>query len=186
MQLGFVSAILPELTLHEVVDTASDLGYDCVELMCWPRGRAERRYAGVTHVDVEALDVDGAARIKEKLLEAGVSASGLGYYPNPLTPDPNEASQCIEHLKAVIRGASLLGVGTVNTFIGRDPARSVDDNWSRFLDVWRPLVALAEKHNVRIGIENCPMLFTREEWPGGKKPGCKPGDLEADVRGHPQ
>jgi sugar phosphate isomerase/epimerase len=34
--------------------------------------------------------------------------------------------------------------------------------------VWKPLVQFAEDHGRRIGIENCPMLFTKDEWPGGK------------------
>ena len=57
MQLGFVSAILPELTLDEVCAVAASEGYDCVEVMCWPVGKAERRYAGVTHIDVSNVGV---------------------------------------------------------------------------------------------------------------------------------
>ncbi len=168
MQLGFVSAILPDLSLDEVLQFAAETGYDCVELMCWPPGRAERRYAGVTHLDVTELDDEHAAKINEKTTTAGVAISGLGYYPNPLTPDHDEAAVYIEHLRKVIAAASLLGVSVVNTFIGRDWTKSVDDNWTRFEDVWGPLIETAEQHNVRIAIENCPMLFTSDEWPGGK------------------
>lgn len=168
MQLGFVSAILPDLSLEEVVEFAAAEGFECVELMCWPRGKAERRYAGVTHVDV--MDFDGAAakRVGELMRSAGVSISGLGYYPNPLVADRAEAAVYSEHIKRVIAAAELLGVGVVNTFVGRDPRRSVAENWPRFLEVWRPLVHYAEEHGVRVAIENCPMLFTADEWPGGK------------------
>jgi sugar phosphate isomerase/epimerase len=168
MKLGFVSAILPDLSLEEVVGFASAEGFSCVELMCWPRGKAERRYAGVTHVDVNGLDRGGAARIRELMAGAGVAISGLGYYPNPLAPDPVEARRYVEHIKKVIRAAELLRVGVVNTFVGRDWTRSVDENWPRFKKVWKPLVRFAEDHGVRVGIENCPMLFSRDEWPGGK------------------
>jgi len=168
IKLGFVSAILPELQLEEVLAFASAEGFECVELMCWPPGKAERRYAGVTHVDVTALDDRAAARVRTLLEEHEVSISGLGYYPNPLAPDPAEARVCVEHIKAVVRAANLLGVPTVNTFVGRDGTRTVDAQWPRFLETWRPLVAYAEQHAVRIGIENCPMLFTADEWPGGK------------------
>jgi sugar phosphate isomerase/epimerase len=68
----------------------------------------------------------------------------------------------------VIEAAALLGVPVVNTFIGRDPKKSVDDNWPRFREVWPPLIRFAEDHGIKIGIENCPMLFTNDEWPGGK------------------
>ena len=168
MQLGFVSAILPDLTLEEVVAVAAEEGYDCVELMCWPPGKAERRYAGVTHVDVVDFTEDDAVRINAVVQNAGVEISALGYYPNPLSADAEEAEVASAHIRRVIRAAALLGVGRMNTFIGRDPHRSVEENWPRFLEVWKPLVAYAEEQNVQIGIENCPMLFTADEWPGGK------------------
>jgi sugar phosphate isomerase/epimerase len=168
MKLGFVSAILPDLSLKEVVTFASDSGFDCVELMCWPKGKAERRYAGVTHIDVADFDAADATKVKALMAEAGVEISGLGYYPNPLTPDKEEAAVYIDHIKRVIKAAAHLDVGVVNTFIGRDWTKSIDDNWPRFKEVWPPLVAFAEEHNVRIGIENCPMYFTSDEWPSGK------------------
>lgn len=174
MQLGFVSAILPDLSLEDVLDFAAAEGFRCVELMCWPKGKAERRYAGVTHVDVTVLDASGAQRIRERCQAVGVTISGLGYYPNPLAPDPGEAAVYVEHIRKVIQAAKLLGVPVVNTFIGRDWTRSVDDNWPRFLETWKPLIAFAEDHGVKIGIENCPMLFTRDEWPGGKNLAATP------------
>jgi sugar phosphate isomerase/epimerase len=174
MKLGFVSAILPDLELEEVLAFANAEGFACVELMCWPKGRAERRYAGVTHIDVATLDERGADRVRRLLDEHGVEISGLGYYPNPLAPDAAEAQVYVDHLKAVVRAAQLLGVGQVNTFVGRDWTKTVDAQWPRFLETWRPLVAYAELHEVRIGIENCPMLFTGDEWPGGKNLATSP------------
>ena len=167
MQLGFVSAILPELSLQEVARAAAETGYDCVELMCWPATKAERRYAGVTHVDVTDFDADLAAQVRETLAETKIAISGLGYYPNPLSAIGDESQRAVEHLQKLIRAAPLIGITQVNTFIGRDWKLSVDDNWPRFLEVWKPLIKLAEDSGVRIGIENCPMLFSRDEWPGG-------------------
>lgn len=168
MKLGFVSAILPDLSLEQVLQFASVEGFSCVELMCWPVGKAERRYAGVTHVDVVGFTRADADRVNALAADAGVSISGLGYYPNPLAPDPDEAAVYIEHIQRAIEASALLGVNLVNTFIGRDWRRSVDDNWPRFLEVWPPLVRFAEDQGVRIAIENCPMAFTADEWPGGK------------------
>jgi len=168
MKLGFVSAILPDLSLEEVLRFAAETGYDCVELMCWPKGKAERRYAGVTHVDVDGFDEAAAARVRELLASTGVGISGLGYYPNPLAPDRAEGDTYGGHIRKVILAAELLRVPVVNTFIGRDWTRSVDDNWPRFREVWPPLIAFAEEHGVNVAIENCPMLFTGDEWPGGK------------------
>jgi sugar phosphate isomerase/epimerase len=168
MKLGFVSAILPDLSLTEVLEFAAAEGFACVELMCWPVGKAERRYAGVTHVDVTDLDEARARQINDVVASTGVEISGLGYYPNALCPDADEARVYIDHIKKVIEAAALLGVNQMNTFIGRDWTRSVDDNWARFREVWPPIVAFAAERGVRIGIENCPMLFTADEWPGGK------------------
>lgn len=168
MKLGFVSAILPDLSLAEVLRFAAAEDMQCVEVMCWPVGKAERRYAGVTHIDVAGLSGAEVDEIKALVAETGVAISGLGYYPNPLAPDADEAAVYVEHIKKVIQAAERLGIGVVNTFVGRDWTRSVEDNWCRFLKTWRPLIAFAEEHGVRIGIENCPMLFTADEWPGGK------------------
>ncbi len=162
MKLGFVSAILPELSLREVIEFAAATGYECVEVMCWPPGKSDRRYAGVTHIDASALDDRQAADVRALCADTGVSISGLGYYPNVLSPDPDEAQRTRQHLESVIRAAAKLDLRRVNTFVGRDWTRSVDDNWPRFLEVWRPLVQLAESCQVTIGIENCPMLFSRD------------------------
>ena len=168
MELGFVSAILPEHSFTEVVRFAADTGYDCVEVMCWPKGEADRRYAGVTHIDVTDLSDAEADRIGHTLSDTGITISGLGYYPNPLTINVAEARVYIEHLKEVIVAAERLSVGIVNTFIGRNQTLSIDDNWYRFKQVWPPLVQFADDHGVRIGIENCPMFFTDDEWPAGQ------------------
>jgi sugar phosphate isomerase/epimerase len=174
MKLGFVSAILPDLSLREVVQFAAEAGFTCVELMCWPVSKAERRYAGVTHIDVTDFTQGQADEIRATLDDAGIELSGLGYYPNPLTPDRDESQRCIRHLQKVIKAAPLLGCERVNTFIGRDWTKSVDDNWPQFRKVWKPLIAVAEEQEVKIGIENCPMSFTRDEWPGGKNLATSP------------
>ncbi len=174
MKLGFVSAILPDLTLQQVADFASKNGYDCVEVMCWPKGKAERRYAGVTHIDVVGFTKDHADDVRAQMAKSGVAISGLGYYPNPLAPDRAEAAVYVEHIRHVIQAAKLLGVGVVNSFVGRDWTKSVDDNWPRFLETWRPLIKFAEDHGIKIGIENCPMAFTKDEWPGGKNLATSP------------
>lgn len=171
LQLGFVTAILPDLNFEEVVTFAGREKFACIEVMCWPIGKAERRYAGVTHIDVTAFD---QALIADTLAKNGVAISGLGYYPNPLAPDAAEAAIYVEHLKAVIKAAESMGVAVVNTFIGRDWTTSIDANWPRFLATWRPLITFAEDHGVKIGIENCPMSFSKDEWPGGKNLAISP------------
>ena len=174
MQIGFVTAILPELSLEEILSFAANEGFRCVEVMCWPKGEAERRYAGVTHLDVTSFGQSEVAHTHELIEKYGVRISSLGYYPNPLCADPVDRAAYAEHLKLVIKASAQLGIGVVTTFIGRDHRKSLEENWSLFETVWKPLISFAEDHAVKIGIENCPMLFSNDEWPGGKNLASSP------------
>ena len=173
-KLGFVSAILADLNFEEVVDFASVNGYACVEMLCWPKGKAERRYAGVTHIDVNELDEQKIKSIKKYTGEKNVEISALGYYPNPLDPDTEKRKYYIEHIKKVITAAAKLGLKNVNTFIGKDKNKSIEENFKIFKKVWPAIIKHAEQSNIMIGIENCPMLFTNDEWPGGNNLAATP------------
>jgi sugar phosphate isomerase/epimerase len=168
MQLGFVTAILPDQSLEEVLRFAAAERYDCVEVMCWPPGKATRRYAGVTHIDVTDLSQAQADDIRALSEKHRVGVSALGYYPNLLSGDAEEAAVALKHLKRVIAAAPLLGLKNVNTFIGADHRLPLEQNFARFKQVWPDLVRYAEDYGVYVGIENCPMLFTLDEWPSGK------------------
>ncbi|MCA8989954.1 MAG: sugar phosphate isomerase/epimerase, partial [Planctomycetaceae bacterium] len=188
--LGFVTAILGDQSFDYVLQTAQKLGYSCIEVMCWPIGKADRRYAGVTHIDVNQLSPADRKTLLAKLDDSGVSISGMGYYPNALSPDEDEAKAGISHLRKVIEAAAQLNVNLVTSFIGRDWTRSVDDNWPRLLETWGPILEFSESHGVRIAIENCPMFFTSDEWPGGKNIAISPSiwrrlfkDLSSDALG---
>jgi len=168
MKFGFVTAILPELSFDNVLNFARHEGFSTVEVMCWPVGKAERKYAGVTHIDVTALAKSQAQEILGHCQDQGVSISALGYYPNMLDPDAAVSRAAVSHFKKVIAAAPKLGVSLVTGFVGRDWTKTVDENWPRFLKTWQPIIKYAEDHGVKIGIENCPMSFTRDEWPAGK------------------
>jgi len=168
MKLGFASAILPDLSFEQVLKFASEEKFSCVEIMCWPAGKAERKYAGVTHIDCANFKKSDVPRIHDLVAEHGVEISALGYYPNALDPDRTTSAKAVAHIKKVIRVSAALGINRMNTFIGRDWKKSVDENWPRFLKTWNPIIQLADDLGVRIGIENCAMFFTQDEWPGGK------------------
>ncbi|MFZ2278251.1 MAG: sugar phosphate isomerase/epimerase family protein [Prosthecobacter sp.] len=168
MKFGFVTAILPELSFDNVLNFARHEGFSTVEVMCWPVGKAERKYAGVTHIDVTAMSKSQAQEILGHCQDQGVSISALGYYPNMLDPDAAVSRAAVSHFKKVIAAAPKLGVNLVTGFVGRDWTKTVDENWPRFLKTWQPIIQYAEDHGVKIGIENCPMSFTRDEWPAGK------------------
>ena len=123
LDLGFVSAILAEKSFEDVIDFAAENKFKCVEIMCWPKGKAERRYAGVTHIDVDELNDAKVAHIRKYLTSKNVYISGLGYYPNPLDPDENQSKFYLDHIKKVIDAAAKLSIPVVNTFIGRNPSK---------------------------------------------------------------
>lgn len=169
MHLGLFTAAFPDATLEEVADFASANGFQALELAAWPAGDGvERRYAGVSHVPVETLDAAGARAIRDLLDARGLSISSLGFYPNVFDPDPATAEAARAHLVAVFRAAALLEVDVVGTFVGRNPAASVPAALEDVAAVWPGLIAEARAHGVKVAFENCPMIFSQDEWPGGK------------------
>jgi len=168
MKLGFVSAILDGWSFEEMVDVAADMGFECIEVACWPNQKAERRYAGVSHIDVNNLTDEKAVNILDYCKERRIEISALAFYPNMLDADKNKRNANIEHLKKVIDASVKLGVNMVTSFIGRDQSKTVEDNLTLVQEVWPAIIAHAESKEVRIAIENCPMLFGKDQWPGGQ------------------
>ncbi|MEA4853958.1 MAG: sugar phosphate isomerase/epimerase [Christensenella sp.] len=168
MKLGFVSAILPDYSFEQLIDYASSIKMDCVEVCAWPVGKAERRYAGVTHIDVANLDEAKAGQINDYLAKKNVEISAIGYYPNPLDPDPAVREVAAEHIKKCIKGAQTLGIHNMNTFIGKNPSLPIAENMKAFAEIWPDLIKYAEDCDVKVGIENCAMFYSMDEWPGGK------------------
>ena len=166
MKLGLLTAAFPESDLSGVALWAAENGYQTLEIACWPGGGPERRYAGVSHIDVANLDRKGATNVRSLLNAAGLGISALAYYPNILDPDPDVNEPAIGHLKKVIDAAVLLEVPIVGTFIGADQSKGIDANLETFASVWPPLIAYAAERDVKIAIENCPMLW-KQTWPGG-------------------
>lgn len=168
MKLGILTAPFADTQLSAVAAWASSVGFTALEVACWPRTSGPtRRYAGTSHIDVASLAKSEAADVVSGLATQGISISALGYYPNPLHPDPAHRAAVLDHLKAVITAASRMGVGLVNTFCGGDASRKLDDNWAEALKVWPSIIAHARDSGVKLAFENCPMIFSYDEWPGG-------------------
>lgn len=168
MKFGLNSAILEHMSFEEMLAFASSIGYESVEVACWPQGKAERRYAGVSHIDVEHLDEDKIIKIVGLCNKYNMEISALAYYPNPLDEDLVERQRSIDHLLHVIDAANKLEVNLVTTFIGRMQSKNTEENLKEFAKVWPAIIQYAERQDVKIAIENCPMLFTNDEWPSGK------------------
>jgi sugar phosphate isomerase/epimerase len=168
MKLGFLTAPFPDTPLHDVADWAAAAGFDSLEIACWPPAAGStRRYAGTSHIDVTDLSDARASEIRGEIEAKGLTISGLGFYPNPLHPDPEARRAAIDHLKLVIAAAGRMGVPFANTFMGGDQSKSQDQNWEEALRVWPEIVSHAQEHGVKITIENCPMIFSANEWPAG-------------------
>ena len=168
MRLGFLTAPFPDTPLMEVADWAAATGFEVLEIACWPKATGPtRRYAGTSHIDVANLSAGQARDIRSEIEAKGLSISGLGFYPNPLHPDAAHRDQVIGHLRKVIEAAEKMDLPLVNTFMGGDGAKHLDDNWQEALRVWPDIVRFANDHGRKITLENCPMLFSHDEWPGG-------------------
>ena len=167
MKLGFFTAALPGNTLEQAAKWGAESGFQAIEIACWPLEKATRRYAGVTHIDVTRLDKTGANEIRKMLNGYGLPISALGYYPNPLHPEAEHRETVIAHLKKVIEAAALLEVPVVGTFVGKDKNKTVPQNLEDYAKIWPPIVKFARERGVKIAIENCPMIFSYDEWPGG-------------------
>lgn len=168
MKLGFLTAILDQFSFEQVVATASDIGYECLEVACWPRGKSVRRYAGVTHLDIDTLTGQETSSVQTLLEKNGISVSALAYYPNTITENLEQRAFHVSHIHKLIDAAKKLGVGTVTTFIGRVQEKTVEENLEIFEEVWTTIIAYAEQRGINIAIENCPMLFGPDQWPGGQ------------------
>ena len=168
MKLGFLTAPFPDVPLMDLADWSASVGFETLEIACWPKSKGPtRRYAGTTHIDVADLSPTQGAEIVGAMADKGLSISGLGYYPNPLHPDLTHRETVIDHLKKVIVAAGQMGVPVVNTFCGGDASKHVDANWEVALDVWPDIVRHARDNGVKITFENCPMIFSYDEWPAG-------------------
>ena len=168
MKLGILTAPFPGSELHDVVDWTVSAGFEVVEIACWPAGGGEaRRYAGTSHIDVDGLGKSQAGEIASAIRNKGVAISALGYYPNPLHSEAAHRERVIGHLKKVISAAGMMGVPVVNTFVGGDRTVSVDQNWERAVKIFPDIIAHARNAGVKLAFENCPMIFSKDEWPGG-------------------
>jgi len=167
MKLGLLTAAFPGKSLEEVASWSHANGFEMLEIACWPMGRASRRYAGVTTIDVDELTPASARDILSMLDGFNLPISSLAYYPNPLHPDAEHRTMVIGHLKKVILGAEMLKVPVIGTFIGKDKNKTIDANLDDYAKIWPEIVHFAADHGVKIAIENCPMIFSNDEWPGG-------------------
>lgn len=168
MKLGLLTAPFPDTDLMEVADWTASNGMEMLEIACWPAASGDaRRYAGTSHIDVAGLEAAEGKKIVAALAEKKVGISALGYYPNPLHPDAAMSEAAVAHLKNVVAAAAVMGVGVVNTFVGGDRTKTVEDNWNRAREVFGPIVRQAASAGVTLAFENCPMIFSYDEWPGG-------------------
>lgn len=166
MKLGFLTVAIGQLPWDEILDWASEVGFEALELAAWPRV-SDRDFASST-IDAN-ISPEEAQKIKASFEQKGVAISSLAFYDNMLAADEGVRAANHEHLKKVIDTAANMDVELVGTFVGRDITKSVDENLEEFAKVFPALISYAESKNVKLMIENCPMV-------GWQKPGV-PGNL---------
>ena len=72
----------------------------------------------------------------------------------------SHATEIVDEIAA--KGLSISGLGFYP-----NGSKSQDENWEVALQVWPDIVKFAQDHGRKITIENCPMIFSRDEWPAG-------------------
>jgi sugar phosphate isomerase/epimerase len=174
MKLGIFTAAFPGKPLEEVAAWSAESGFETLEIACWPLEKAARRYAGITTIDVHDFNPAQAKEVHAVLKDYGLSISSLGYYPNPMHPESAHRDVVIGHLRKVILAAELLEVPIVGTFVGKDKDKTLPENMEAFAEIWPPIVKFGAEHQVNIAIENCPMIFSYDEWPGGNNLASSP------------
>lgn len=143
------------MPLREKLEYASKSGFDTVEISCWPKEN-ERDYSA-SDIDVKNFSETDAKDLNSLLKKCNLEISSLAYYDNMLHPDLEKREVFHSHLKNVIRAAEKLNVELVGTFVGKDPNLSIEENFDLYEKIFSELVLFAERHNVKLMIENCPM-----------------------------
>lgn len=142
MRLGFYTNYS-----EEVARFAQDVGFTSLELSAWPSSTLNADTVENARVDEIRRDLDSR----------GIEISALGYYPNYLDPDPDEAAQARRYFLKLLDLAVKMNVPVVSTFAGRIPDRPVADSIEPFRELFARFVDEAERRGLRIAIENCPM-----------------------------
>jgi len=155
MQLGFLTACLPQMALEDLVKWASQNGFQTLELAAWPI-ESDRDYQA-RQIDVLSLNKDEAQKVQDLFKQYDLSISAMAYYDNNLHPDLNRRNFFLNHLKKVIDAAALLDVQLVGTFVGGRPDKSPKENIKEIREVFKGIIDYAEDKGIKIMIENCPM-----------------------------
>jgi sugar phosphate isomerase/epimerase len=143
MKLGFYTNYQ-----KDTVAFAHKVGFRSMELSAWPE----------SYLNADKVTERRIAEVKKDLEDHNIKLSALGYYPNYLDPDKAKAEEACRYFYKVLELANRMEVGVVCTFAGRSPEKSVKENIPLFKEVFSRFCDEAEKRNLRIAIENCPML----------------------------
>lgn len=155
MYLGLLTVCLGNKSLVEKAQWASENGFKALEVACWPKAN-DRDYSS-SDIDVDSITQKQADVINLYMKKLGLTISSLAYYDNNLDRDLSKRAFVNGHLKKCIDAAVMLGVPMVGTFVGRNIDKSIQDNFDEFEKVFGEIVGYAEKRNIKIVIENCPM-----------------------------
>ena len=168
MKLGVFTVLFSQKTFESMLDYVAASGLKTVEI-------GTGGYPGNSHCPLDELLESEEKR--ETYLKAihsrGLSISAFSCHGNPISPDHAFAKESDETLRKSIKLASLMGVPVVNTFSGTpgDHEGAKYPNWpvvswpNEYTDVlkwqweeklipyWRGIAALADEHNIKIGLE---------------------------------
>lgn len=155
MKIGIYQSCFMNWELEKTFAWAKENGFYGIEVHGGPR------YKFVNWKEqAEGKDTAGLAKLQEKydMPIIGIMFGALPF----LSPDPDQRKEAVDNVEILIKAAAHAGIKVVSTFTGRDPMKTVEENLDLFEEVFPKVAEIAEKHNVFLALENCPMY---EFWP---------------------
>ncbi|KRG13204.1 hypothetical protein ACA30_16560 [Virgibacillus soli] len=143
MKLGFYANYS-----EDTVRFAAETGFECLELSAWPNSA----------LNADLITDERIEEMQKNLQKHHIEISTLGFYPNYLDCNRENGVEAQRYFLKVLELAEKMNVKTVSTFAGRNQKKTVEENIPLFKEVFSRFCEEAEKRDIQIAIENCPMV----------------------------
>ncbi len=176
MKIGILTAALQELTPRQIRDAdpdraiedwvafAHELGADNIQLSAALHpSQADVPADAMLDPVANTLDLREsfnrarANRVLNAMSDHRIGLSDVGYFDNMLHHDAAVRENKRQFMLRVFDAAAMLGVDAVCGFVGRNQARSMDQNLLDFEEHFVPLLKEAKARGLTYRVEQCPM-----------------------------
>ena len=146
-----------ELRIGLLTNSLTHVGWDLEQIAAWASQN------GIKYLEVGPAAPLDLALFEQVQAKYDVTVNALIYCRNFLSGDPEEARMHQQQLKERIKFAGQLGNdAVVITSTGRPPEVDVTTGLTKGMEpvvnFLTEMLELAEQHNVRLAVENCPVM----------------------------